>query len=176
MSRLRVKRPDNIRRPVVVEHIQSGDAEGLTRTQVDNPAHLPAFADSRQGARTVAKQHLTGSDWQCKGSASPEVVRTAVGHQSVVLLPIDRVRKSRSEDTDDRINTKVLTPGVGRLPSDAARRTHRHLRVERGIIVAGVICDPVDGGELRVGRDEIFRQSVYPHYSAIVTGGDRRGV
>src|SRR2546425_12742638 len=107
----------------------------LARIQVHDPACVPTLDDPGQRTRTVTKQLLAWSERQRERSVGPEVVRAAVGHERVVGPPIDRIRKTCSQQTNDGVDAQVLAPGVGRLPGDAARWPHRHLRIQRMVIV-----------------------------------------
>ena len=151
-----------------------GNAQWLACIQVHDPARLPALDDPGQRTRTVTKQLLAWSERQRERSVGPEVVRAAVGHQRVVGSPIDGIRETGSKQTNDGVDAQVLAPRICRLPGDTARWPHRHLRVQRVVIVAGVVRDEVNRGELRIGNDEVLREAVESHHRAIDAGRNWR--
>src|SRR5687768_15883468 len=97
----------------------------------------------------------------------------AVRKDSVVGRPVEWVRESSAKPAG-QCRTEVPAPGICGLAADSTYRPERDLRVERVVIVTGVVGDEIYSRELRICHDEVLRVSVVPEYLAIHQGGNRR--
>src|SRR5205823_13458960 len=68
-------------------------------------------------------------------------------------------------------STEVLAPSVCRLQVHSVRRAQSNLRFQGMIVRAVVLGDEIDHSELRVGNDEVLRESIGSQYRAISNGG-----
>src|SRR5207253_7840716 len=63
--------------------------------------------------------------------------------------------------------SEKLAPGIRRLETHARRRSQCRLRLQRVIVAAARIRQPVRAAELRIRLDEVLRKSVEPEDGAI---------
>src|SRR5687768_1096010 len=97
----------------------------------------------------------------------------AVRKDPVVGRPVEWIRENSSKPAR-QCRTQVPAPGICGLAADSTYRPKRDLRVERMVVVTGVVRDEIYAGELRIGHDEVLGVSVVPEYLAIDEGCNRR--